>query len=253
MSSALCRQLVSLHISQSRNPGPRTDTRTPAPAHLPAFRCGGACSFPTGVPAPVLPTFERLTWPSVRACRNEHSKGTASPLLPPSSRAGLVMEPCAELHMGMQPLWWLSARDGGGFLRACLTYGTLECLDEFCPRAFPSTAALSSSGSQEGKAARNEKAFLCPAWFSTGYPRSLLCNIRPLFPSPASPFPSASLLSIPSDCHLTARCSSTPRTPMFPRALPSSALPSRHTCGSPQAEIFPSDKHSLKLLLISSF
>lgn len=73
--------------------------------HLPAFRCGCACSFPSGVPAPVLLTFKRLIWPGVRACRNEHSKSKASLLLSPSSRAGLVMGPCAEPHMVMPPSW----------------------------------------------------------------------------------------------------------------------------------------------------
>ena len=91
------------------------------------------------------------------------------------------------------------SRDGNCFLWACLTYGTLECLDKLCAHACPSTgAALSPSGSKEGKASRNEKALLWPTWFTAGYPRSLQCSIRPLLPRSSSPLPS---LLFPSLCH----------------------------------------------------
>lgn len=49
----------------------------------------------------------------------------------------------------------------------------------------------------------------------------------------------ASQSSIPSDCHLRPTLGSTPFTPPFPRALPSSVLPAHHTRDCPHTGLFP--------------
>ena len=68
---------------------------------------------------------------------------------------------------------------------------------------------------------------------SPGHPALYFQYYSPAHLAGASQYP------IPSDCHLRATLSSMSLTPAFPRALPSSVLPTHHTCDCPHTGLFP--------------